>query len=178
MGSVGPEWWLLSDPEACYSPLPLRTSISKVTSWSIVADGVVVRSQRKGGHPLFKIHFRSAIQDLLCQNLVTWPHLTCIVLFQLGISVPNQRKSLSLTEEKIVGAATSGRRHHHLTSSFVPHSAIILIGRYFSLWSLSQVISIYSSRVPLTCYSSINLSVQTLLESHDVRLHCSLLLFP
>lgn len=94
-----------------------------------------------------------------------------------------QSKKGSVTEEKeekIVGVATSGLRHHHLTSSFVPHSAVILIGRYFFLWSLSKVISVYSSRI---LRNSLNLLqfhkfVQTLLESHDVRLHCSLLLFP
>lgn len=82
--------------------------------------------------------------------------------------------------ERIAGAAISGLRHHHLTSSFVSHSAVILIGRYFSTWSLFLRPSAFSpqgsSRVPLTtCYSSINLSV--LLDFHHVRLHCSLLLF-
>lgn len=111
MGSVGPEWWLLSDPEAYCSPLPLRTSISKVTSWPIMAAGVVVRAR---GEEL-TLSLRSISEVPFKTSFArTWSHgpprLHCPLSAGRQCAQSKKGSVTEEQEEKTVGAAPSGRR--------------------------------------------------------------------
>lgn len=142
--------------------------------WSCVQIGGPANpGSAMDAHPLlFESPFRSVFDISLVR---TWSHGHTSLHCQLGR--PPQRRGLSLRgRERIVQAATSCLGHYRLTSFFVSHFAVIWYHGH--ILKLSVFIPKISIKVPLAYYSSINLSIQNLLDSHNIRLYCSLLIFP